>query len=164
MGHSGPVRDLLLGHDSSPQDLADRLTDRMADAIVKDLAGKGIAAFRLLPGEPMPPRGWLVRGVFTQVDQGNQLRRAVIGFGMGATDIEVVTTADNLANGTPKPFYQVDTKAQSGKAPGAAVTAFVSPYMIPVHFIISHGDLNRNLKDTASKIADQVVQKVDASK
>jgi len=58
--------------------------------------------------------------MFTQVDEGNRLHRAVIGFGAGQTGLQLVVAIDDLAQGTPKPFYELDTSATSGKAPGYA--------------------------------------------
>jgi hypothetical protein len=48
--------------------------------------------------------GWLVRGVFTEVNKGNQLRRAAIGFGAGETNLQVIVAGDNLAGSAPRPF------------------------------------------------------------
>jgi len=45
-----------------------------------------------------------VRGVFTEVNKGNQLRRAAIGFGAGETNVQVIVAGDNLAGGAPRPF------------------------------------------------------------
>lgn len=58
-----------------------------------------------------------MRGVFTEVDEGDRLRRATIGFGAGKTDLQVLVSLDNLAGGVPKPFYELETKSASGKQP-----------------------------------------------
>ena len=54
-------------------------------------------------------RGCLARGIFTEVEEGNRLRRAVIGFGQGKTDLQVFVSLDDLKCGVPKPFYEFDT-------------------------------------------------------
>src|SRR5262245_3096598 len=74
------------GGRKNPQELARELVDSMSAAIIKDLTKAGLTARRLPSGEPFPTAGWLVRGVFTNVNQGNQLERAVVGFGKGKTD------------------------------------------------------------------------------
>ncbi len=153
---SGP-----LGIARTPQQQARDLVDLMANSIVDDLHKDGIAAERLAPGEPLPASGWLVRGVFLQVDAGNRLRRAAIGFGAGATDLQVASTIDQLSASTPQPLYTVDTNAQSGKLPGAAVT--LNPYMAAARFVMAGKDLDRNAKDTAGKIADQVKTRIAAA-
>lgn len=146
---SGP-----LGAARTPGQQARDLVDLMTNSIVDDLHKDGIAAARLAPGMPLPATGWLVRGVFLQVDAGNRVRRAAIGFGAGATDLQVVSTIDQLGTGAPQPLYTVDTNAQSGKLPGAAVT--LNPYIAAARFVMAGKDLDRNTKDTAGKIADLI--------
>lgn len=153
---SGP-----LGIARTPEQQARDLVDLMANTIVDDLHKDGIAAERLAPGVPLPATGWLVRGVFLQVDAGNRLRRAALGFGAGATDLQVASTIDQLSASAPQPLYAVDTNAQSGKLPGAVVT--LNPYVAAARFVMAGKDLDRNAKDTAGKIADQVKTRVAAA-
>ncbi|HEV2263037.1 MAG TPA: DUF4410 domain-containing protein [Stellaceae bacterium] len=153
---SGP-----LGIARTPEQQARDLVDLMANSIVDDLHKAGIAAERLAPGAPLPATGWLVRGVFLQVDAGNRLRRAALGFGAGATDLQVASTIDQLGAGAPQPLYTVDTNAQSGRLPGAVVT--LNPYVAAARFVMAGKDLDRNAKDTAGKIADQVKTRVAAA-
>lgn len=153
---SGP-----LGIARTPEQQARDLVDLMANSIVDDLHKDGIAAERMAPGVPLPVSGWLVRGVFLQVDAGNRVRRAALGFGAGATDLQAATSIDRLGAATPQPLYTVDTNAQSGKLPGAVVT--LNPYVAAARFVMAGKDLDRNAKDTAAKIADQVKTRVAAA-
>ena len=159
-GPDGPVRARLLGQSNHPEKLAAHLVNLMADSLVKDLTHAGFASRRLIAGEPLPVDGWLVRGVFTEVQQGNRLRRAIIGFGMGKTDMQVVTSIDNLANGQPKPLYEMESDANSGKLPGAAATIVISPFSVPIRFVLSGRDLDKDTKKTAAQITDIVKQRV----
>jgi hypothetical protein len=144
------------------QSQAQSLVDEMSKAIVSDLAKKGLQAQRLPTAAPLPQQGWLVRGAFLQVDAGNRLRRAVIGFGQGQTDLQVAVAIDNLATGkAPAPLYQMETEAQSGKSPGAVVT--LNPYAAAAKFVLAGQDLSRNTKSTASKIADEVAARVKSA-
>ncbi|MGB8180921.1 MAG: DUF4410 domain-containing protein [Stellaceae bacterium] len=153
---SGP-----LGIARTPEQQARDLVDLMANTIVDDLHKDGIAAERLPSGMPLPASGWLVRGAFLQVDAGNRLRRAALGFGAGATNLQVASTIDQLGGASPQPLYAVDTNAQSGKLPGAAVT--LNPYVAAARFVMAGKDLDRNAKDTAGKIAVQVKTRVAAA-
>lgn len=147
------------GAPKDPQKLARQLVDEMSESLVKNLAKAGLTARRLRPGEPHPTAGWLVRGVFTEVNQGNQLRRAVIGFGAGKTDLQVVVDIADLAHGAPEKFYELNTTANSGKLPGAGPTIVLGPAGVAARFVIAGKDLDRNVKQTASKIAAEVVQR-----
>lgn len=158
----GPLGNLLPAPPGTPKDptkLAHELVETLSASLVKDLTKAGLTARRWRTGEPLPNAGWLVRGVFTDVSQGNQLQRAVIGFGLGKTDLQVLVDVANLARGTPEPFYELRTSANSGKAPGAGPMIALNPAGAAARFVIAGNDLNRNAKQTAAKIADDVVQR-----
>ncbi len=158
----GPLGDILPplpGAPKDPQVLARDLVESMSASMVKDLTKAGLNARRLAASAPTPSSGWLVRGVFTDVNQGNQLSRTMIGFGVGKTDLQVVVDINDLTQGPPRPFYELNTSADSGKAPGAAPTIVLGPAGAAARFVIAGKDLDRNVKQTASKIAAEIVQR-----
>lgn len=159
-GPLGRVGRRLSGAPQDPQTRARELVVSMAVSIVKKLTKSDLAASRLTPGMPLPRDGWLVRGIFTEVQEGNRLRRAMIGFGVGQTDLQVVAVIDNLSQGPPQPLYEVATEADSGKPPGAAPMLVLSPYGAAVRFVMAGGDLKKNVKQTAAQIAAQVAKRV----
>ena len=142
-----------------PAERARKLVDLMSNSLVQDLTKAGFSAVRLLPGNPVPTQGWLVRGVFTEVQEGNRIRRTMIGFGAGATDIQVVTDINDLAKGPPKPLYEIDTDATSGKGPGAAPSLLLGPYGAIARYAMSRKDLDRNVQQTAKKIAEDITKR-----
>jgi Domain of unknown function (DUF4410) len=144
------------------QSKARSLVATMSTSIVDDLAKKGIAADRLPANSPLPKQGWLVRGVFMKIDEGNRVRRAVIGFGSGQTDLEVDTSTDDLSAGTaPAPLYRAQTDAKSNKLPGAVIT--LNPYVAAAKFVLDGHDLDRSTRATAEKIADEIAARVTGS-
>lgn len=155
----GEILPPLPGMAKDPQKLARSLVDEMSTALVKDLTRAGLNARRLKIHESVPTAGWLVRGVFTEVNQGNQLHRAVIGFGLGKTDLQVLVDINDLSQGAPKRFYEMSTMADSGKAPGAGPTIVLGPAGGAARFVIAGKDLDRNVTQTASKIAAEVVER-----
>jgi hypothetical protein len=160
----GRVRRLLSGEPKDPEARARQLVDLMSTSLLKDLTKAGFSALRLPPGAATPAEGWLVRGVFAEVQEGNRLQRALIGFGEGATDLQVITGVDNLSQGPPKPLYEVDTDATSGKTPGAAPTIALGPYGAAARFVMAKKDLEKNVKQTASQIADYIAKRVQETK
>ena len=133
------------------------LVDLMANSLVKELSKSGLNASRVPERVPLATQGWLVRGVFTEVQEGNRLRRAMIGFGQGQTDVQVIATIHDLSLGKPKPLYEVATDASSGSKPGAAPTLIFSPYGAAARFVMAGKDLDRGAKQTAALIAEQVL-------
>ena len=144
----------LTGRSENPADRARELVNRMSESLVQDLNENGISARRLAPGESLPSTGWLVRGVFTEVQEGNRLRRAVIGFGAGKTELHVLVYLDDLANGAPRPFAEFNTSADSGDKPGGG------KYAAGVKYMMGRFDLDKNVSQTASAIAEDISQRI----
>ena len=144
---------------SNDQSQAEQAVTVMNSSIITDLAKQGIEAYRLVPGTPMPRTGWLVRGAFLELDEGDRLRRAIIGFGAGQVNIEVAAAIDNLSAGHgPTPIYDLQTDATSGKFPGAVVT--LNPYVAAFKFVLAGHDIDRETEKTAAQIADRVAARM----
>ena len=158
-GPVGRVGQRLSGDTTDPAARARQLVDLMANSLVKELSKTGLRAVRLQPGVPFPNQGWLLRGVFTEVDEGNRVRRAMIGFGQGQTDIQVVANVQDLSLGPPKPLYEIATDAASGDKPGAAPTLALGPYGAAARFVMAGNDLDKNVKQTAAQIAARMAKR-----
>jgi Domain of unknown function (DUF4410) len=163
-GPVGRVSERLSGNSQDPAVRAREIVDLMANSLTKDLTKSGFTAVRLQPGMPVPNQGWLVRGIFLQVDEGNRLRRAMIGFGQGQTDLQLVATVDDLSRGMPKSIYEVATDATSGSTAGAAPTLALGPYGAAARFVMAGQDLEKNVKQTAAQIAAQLTKRVEQPK
>jgi hypothetical protein len=149
-------------HAYREQSQARSLVATMRTSIVEDLAGKGIMAERLPPNSSLPKQGWLVRGVFMKVDEGDRARRAVIGFGSGQTDLEVAISTDDLSAETaPALLFRAQLDATSNKGPGAAIT--LNPYVAAAKFVLAGHDLDRSTQSIAEKIADEVAARVNGT-
>jgi Domain of unknown function (DUF4410) len=136
------------------------MTDRSAlpGQIVQDLSDHGIDARRVGPLDPLPQNGWLVRGVFVNVNEGNRLRRAVVGFGAGHANLQVLVSVSDLRQGAPQPMYEIESEEKSGKMPGAAITR--NPYVAAAKFVLAGGDLDKSVRRAASDIAAAVVRDI----
>jgi hypothetical protein len=157
-GPLGRIGERLYGTSSDPAARAQQIVDLMANSLVKDLSKLGFNALRPPAGRPIPTEGWLVRGIFTEVQEGNRLQRAMIGFAQGQTDIQVVTTIDDLSHGPPKPLYELATNASSGNTPGAAPTLVLGPYGAAARFVMAGEDLDKNVRQTAVEIAEELAK------
>jgi hypothetical protein len=159
----GPLGGILPKPPGSPKEPAERareLVDLMSTSLVENLTKAGLTAHRLAAGAPQPADGWLLRGIFTEVDEGNRIRRAVVGFGAGQTQLQLVVAVEDLARGVPRPFYEVDTAADSGKAPGAGPVIVLNPAVGAARFVLAGSDLDRNVKQAAAKIAADLAARV----
>lgn len=147
-----------LGKDKNPQDHARDIVNEMADALTADLKKGGVDARRIAPGQPLPATGWQVRGVFLSVDDGNRLRRAMVGFGAGQNDIQVAVSCDSLVTADLPPLYQAVEEADSKGKPGAMIK--LNPYVIAAKFVMAGGDEKKTIKKTAQQISDSVIVKL----
>ena len=156
MGREGLLGRLRSGRPEDPQ----KIVDLMSSQLVQDLTEAGMVARRLISAEPLPKDGWLVRGVFVSVDEGNRLRRAVVGFGAGHTDLQVLVSVSNLRQGAPQPMYEIKSEEKSGKMPGAAIT--LNPYVAAAKFVLARRHLDKGVRRAASDIAASVVRDISA--
>lgn len=147
-----------LGKNKNPQDHARDIVNEMADALTADLKKGGVDARRIAPGQPLPATGWQVRGVFLSVDDGNRLRRAMVGFGAGQNDIQVAVSCDSLGTADLPPLYQAVEEADSKGKPGAVIK--LNPYVIAAKFVMAGGDEKKTIKKTAQQISDSVIVKL----
>ncbi|CAG9216487.1 conserved exported hypothetical protein [Paraburkholderia tropica] len=148
----------LRGED--PQAKARDIVEEMASTLVADLRRAGVDARRLPTGAPTPAQGWLVRGVFLQVDEGNRMRRAMVGFGAGASEVQLAVAIDDLAAHAPAPLYQVIDTQSSHKMPGAGAAIALNPYVAAAKFVIARGDQRLTVERAAGQVADTVSARV----
>lgn len=135
---------------------ASRMVELLASSLTRELQNNSIPARRLYPGQSIPRRGWLVKGEFLEVDQGNRLRRAVIGFGAGASDMQVEVEVIDLSSGSSDPFIVFGTGSGSGRAPGAIISH--NPYVAAAKFVLSKRASERDIRKTARRIADVLTE------
>ncbi len=145
--------------EADPAERARRLVDLLAQSLVADLNEAGLPAQRLAPGAPMPADGWLLHGVFVEVDEGNRLRRAVIGFGLGGSEMQVMVGVDDLARKPLAPFIIFGTVSDPSKLPGAVVT--LNPYVAAAKFVLGKNATDRDVKHTSQEIVKEMLKYKD---
>ena len=148
------LRERLQGDD--PVARAHAAVGLMAVSMTDDLIADGVPATRLYPGDPKPTSGWLVRGVATELDEGNRIRRAIVGFGAGESELQVWVGVTDLARDPDAPFYTLEASDGSGKMPGAIVK--FNPYVAAAKFVMSRNATERDVKRTASAIAKAIAE------
>jgi hypothetical protein len=140
-------------HDPATQ--AKKMVDLMSASIVSDLKKAGYKAERLPGTETQPPTGVWVHGVFTELDEGNRIHRAVIGFGSGEAKMQLYVTMNDLSH-RGQPLYSTTEGGDSGKKPGAAIT--LNPYAAAAKFVMEKNAPEKAVKKTASEISKDIVQ------
>jgi hypothetical protein len=133
---------------------AGKLVEMLSSSLTRELQNKSIPAEKLYPGQTVPDKGWLIKGQFLEVGEGNRLRRAMIGFGAGATDMQVEVAVIDLGSGQNEPFMVFGTDSKSGRGPGAIV--MMNPYAAAAKFVLSKRASDKDVRKTARGIADVI--------
>jgi hypothetical protein len=91
--------------------------------VAASLTQKGIASTCMQRG--VPPTGsnvLILDGEFTDISEGNRLRRMVIGLGAGASKLDTVVQVIQKTDQGSKELLDFSTSADSGYMPGAGIT------------------------------------------
>jgi hypothetical protein len=154
---SGSNRPGILGRrrdEHDPQAQAAKLVNTMSQSLVADLQKAGYKAERVPPGGVPPKTGAWVHGVFTEIDEGNSRRRAVIGFGAGQANMDLYVTLSDLSQ-PDKPLYNAQQDGASKNKPGAIIT--MNPYVAAAKFVMEKNAPEKMVKQTAADISTKVV-------
>lgn len=140
----------------SPEDKAASIKNLMAQDLVNSLQNKGFPAERLrYPAGNLPRDGWLIQGNFTDIDEGNRLERAAIGFGLGATQMQIDVGVSDLASPQPtRPFITFGTVKDPSMMPGAAY----NPYALAAKFHLEKKATEQDIQKTADLIVDELLK------
>jgi hypothetical protein len=100
--------------------LAKEVKDALAEEVVDGLKSLGFAVERVGREAKATGNDLLIDGHFLAVDEGNPLRRLVIGFGTGASAVQ--TQVQVYQGQKARKLLEFTTESDSGKMPGAAPT------------------------------------------
>jgi Domain of unknown function (DUF4410) len=108
----------------SQLDLAHQTASVLADSMVQQLEALGFTANRVARGTQVSGQNVLiVDGEFLDINQGNRLRRMVIGLGAGEATLDSQVQVHQMTNGANQQIMEFNVNANSGQMPGAAFTA-----------------------------------------
>ncbi|MBX9698885.1 MAG: DUF4410 domain-containing protein, partial [Acetobacteraceae bacterium] len=124
-GVRGQLTQALSGQTQSESQLqvARSAAAALAEALASGLGRYGIPVERTARTTTAAPgRELLVTGHLLAVDEGNRTRRRLIGFGRGMSSMEASAQLFLLERGPPRLIESFTADADSGYAPGAAMT------------------------------------------
>jgi len=143
------------------------LADTLADKLVADIKALGYPAERA-NGAALPTLNDLViQGQFMHVDEGSQVKRFVIGFGVGATEVRTEVDVFQVTANGKRPVKQFDTVATGSRLPGAGwfVAGGAVGGTVATSAMISSGvgglrELRASIDLDAGRTAAQIAQKI----
>jgi hypothetical protein len=153
--------------ETDPAKKLEELSDLLAKSLVEDLNKKHLPAQRLLADTPQPTNGWLVKGAFLEVAEGNRMQKAVVGFGAGDSDAHLYVGVTDLARPLGKQdLLDFDVNSAGNKAPGGGVGTVVThtPYGMAAKFVLERDASESDIKRAAQRIADELEKLAKAQK
>lgn len=150
---------------ANPEQQVAKIVAEMNKSLISNLKDKGFNAQSLesVGAVTLPQSGWLLQGIFTEVDEGNRLKRATIGFGQGATQMDVQVSISDLASASPKePFIVFGTVTDPKKLPGAIVT--MNPYVAAAKFVLEKNATDKDIQKTAEQIVNEILRNFEKFK
>lgn len=124
-----------LHHDVPTQDtLIRQVQDSFATALIGQFKKAGIESSNMSDASAVVGPALIIQGEFIAVNQGNRVRRFMVGFGRGASDIKTHLVVSLVENGNKTVLLDCNIKSQSDKSPGALVSLAppASAVMLPV--------------------------------
>ena len=104
------------------QQLAQEVSDALADELVKQINSMGLPARLAGPDAYVPANALVITGYFVDINAGNKARQLVIGLGAGESKIDAQVQVLSTSGGGYLTLLEFTTHADSGEMPGAAVT------------------------------------------
>jgi hypothetical protein len=148
------------------QKLAYQITGTISETLVDAINRMGLPAVAVAPDAVPAPGDVLIQGQIVRVNAGNATRRAVIGFGAGASevfaDVQVLRAGPG---GYAQPLQTYDANANSGRTPGlglgvasaaAGHVALAVAGSVAATAARERTGLARDAQDLATKVATNV--------
>ncbi|MGA7626410.1 MAG: DUF4410 domain-containing protein [Candidatus Acidiferrales bacterium] len=139
---------------------AQHMVKLMSENLLKDFAKAGYLVKMLHPSNPKPDDGFLIAGVFTQVDSQNRLHRAVISPDQNSSPIELYVAAEDLSRFTVHLYKTSETEDRT-KNPRAVIE--INPEADPEKFPIDPNASEKAVKQTAQRITNEMIKRIDAN-
>ena len=98
----------------------------LAGALVRKLVEEGITSRRATGSTHIPLNAIVVKGQFISIDEGNKLKRTIIGFGAGAEEVRAMVQVYQMRKTGLMRISEVEAQAHGRKTPGVAGPAAVA--------------------------------------
>ena len=145
----------------SPQEKARKIVDLLAQSIVQELNEKNVKSLRYPGQNRLSSKSWLLEGEFVEYDEGDRLKRTIIGFGRGSADMEITMKVSEVHDGVVTPLFDSTMDGKKNRMPGAAVTK--NSYVAGATFVMTKSAPAREVKKMGIQIADRLYEVIQSS-
>ncbi len=107
---------------SEEVELGRKLGATVAEKLVEEIRAMGLPAQRASGSGIAPREGdLLIKGEFVKIDAGSRMKRMLIGFGAGASELQTHIEAYQVTAEGPRRLGSAQIETQGGKMPGMLV-------------------------------------------
>lgn len=160
---NGPVRRGLFGSDDKNDTtakakknsalLATVLTDKLNDN--EDLQKLKIEAEHdSVPDGTTAPDTLVIDGAFVFIDEGGRLLQTGVGFGAGASKVEIETEVLDYSKTPPVQIMKIGSHSNPRRGPGALL--MMNPYVAAAKFVMSKDSSEKDIKKVAASLAKEI--------
>ncbi len=113
---------LLDGESKTEEELkvGKAVANALSEKLVMEIRDLGLPTERATGASPLSGNTLLIKGQFLSIDQGNRLRRLVIGLGVGGTEVKTLVQVYEATAVGQRLVEEFDTTAKSSRKPGMA--------------------------------------------
>lgn len=121
----------------------------------EDLKKLGISAERdSVPTDKTDADTLVIDGAFVFVDEGGRLLQTGIGFGAGASKVEIEAEILDYSQQPPVQIMKVGSHSNPRRAPGAIL--MMNPYVAAAKFVMSKDSSEKDIKKVAAGLAKEI--------
>jgi len=142
------------GDKDSPQIKKFKIINTLAESIVMGLKDKNLKSQRVFSQSPPSRDCFLLEGEFLDYEEGERVKRAIIGFGSGSSEMQVRMTFSRISEGKTNLILDTSVDGKKKRSPGAVVTK--NPYVAGTKFIISRDASEKEVGKLGSDVANKL--------
>jgi len=141
--------------DDTASERANALVTAMSENLLGTLGKAGYTVHRFRPGQALPQAGLRIRGVFAEPDEGNRIRRLLVGSDSTAPKMLLYVGVDDLAR-PEQPLYELAKPPINDGKHGPVIT--VTSYSPVARFEMDKNSSDDDIK----KITGDIVADLNA--
>jgi hypothetical protein len=135
--------------DDTATELANALVTAMSENLLRTLGRAGYTVHRSRPGEALPQAGLRIRGVFAEPDEGNRIRRLLVGSDSTTPKMLLYVGVDDLAR-PEQPLYELAKPPINDGKHGPVIT--VTSYSPVARFEMDKNPSDEDIKKVVMDI------------
>jgi hypothetical protein len=154
---------------SKEEEFARKVAASLSEQLVAKLEKRGIEATRATDGTIPLVDAMVLKGEFLTIDKGSRIKRMVIGFGAGSSELQVRVQAYQATEYGLRRIAQAEGEATGSKAPGMAVPVGAGAAMgsAATSAVISGGmnvvkEVRGGMGADAGRLANEIAKRAEA--